>query len=305
MTQSMQALGGQLPRMALANAKAAAEDGDLRQAVEWLEMLAKEHRPRDLEADIHYRLSKKCAQAGKWDEAELHLRRAFEAKADPLLEKRLGLMRRRQPAMDERSWHSMNESIDPALRMDPAVLQPEVAGVWACGSYHPRGRGRALPWSRMLPLAKNPPIDDEERGAIMRLTTGYFCRFIASQTPLLGLVDVVVSIPANPGRYALRMMSLPDELARSTEHQLALPFLMQALVSGRTDIELRGLSWAQRRNAVRDSMQVEQLGLGAGRKILVVDDISTSGATLKEAARILLQGGAEAVYGAVLSHTEG
>ena len=157
----------------------------------------------------------------------------------------------------------------------------------------------------MLPLAKNPPVDEEERRPILSLTTGYFCRFIASETPLLELVDVVVSIPANPERYSLRMMSLPDELARSAEHHLALPFLMQGLVSGKPDIELRGLSWADRRNAVRDSMKVGQLGLGAKRTVLVVDDISTSGATLREAARILLKGGAKAVYGAVLSHTEG
>jgi predicted amidophosphoribosyltransferase len=41
----------------------------------------------------------------------------------------------------------------------------------------------------------------------------------------------------------------------------------------------------------------------AGRRILIVDDVVTSGATLREAARVLLAGGAEVVGAAVAAST--
>ena len=72
--QSLQSLGDQIPRMALANAEAALKAGQFSQALEWLELLAKDMRPKEFETDLHYRLSKQAAQASNWDLAELHLR---------------------------------------------------------------------------------------------------------------------------------------------------------------------------------------------------------------------------------------
>jgi predicted amidophosphoribosyltransferase len=40
-----------------------------------------------------------------------------------------------------------------------------------------------------------------------------------------------------------------------------------------------------------------------GRHVLLVDDVTTTGTTIRLAAEALLRAGAEAVYGAVLAHT--
>jgi hypothetical protein len=292
--------------MAVANAKAAVRDGELNRALEWLQLLKPEQRPKPLEAEIHYSLAKEAAREGSWGQVEVHLQQAVEAKPSALFEKRLALVRHRHSGIADHSWQSMRASIDAARRLPSDILQPELVGVWACGAYHSRGHGRSLPWSRMLPLAKSPPVDDEEeRMAIVNLATGYFCRYLATETPLLSGVDVVVSIPANADRFSLRMMSLPDELARAAENCLGLPFLPQVLTSEKTDLELRGLSWHERREAIRGAMRVGPLGIAAKRSVLVVDDVLTSGATLRESARILVKAGVGEVYGAVLSHTEG
>jgi predicted amidophosphoribosyltransferase len=42
----------------------------------------------------------------------------------------------------------------------------------------------------------------------------------------------------------------------------------------------------------------------AGHRILLIDDVVTTGATLREAARVLREGGAEVVGAAVVASTE-
>lgn len=65
------------------------------------------------------------------------------------------------------------------------------------------------------------------------------------------------------------------------------------------------LSWAERRVAVRRTLVTGDCSMVPGRVVLVVDDISTSGATLRRAGQVLLQAGASKVYAICLAHTEG
>jgi predicted amidophosphoribosyltransferase len=52
-------------------------------------------------------------------------------------------------------------------------------------------------------------------------------------------------------------------------------------------------------------MSVRELDSNVHQCILVVDDVITSGSTLREAARVLRKAGVTQVFGAALSHTEG
>ncbi len=139
---------------------------------------------------------------------------------------------------------------------------------------------------------------------ILEVACGFMCRVVLSETSVLRWADVVVAIPPDPGRYAIRNMSLPDRLAAAIERQLGLPWPMEALVKTK-EIELRGLSWAERRRAVEGSMAARDVTLLKNRCVLLVDDVTTSGATLCEAARVLRQAGASDVHGVTLCHTEG
>ena len=52
-------------------------------------------------------------------------------------------------------------------------------------------------------------------------------------------------------------------------------------------------------------MSVGDLGIADGRRVLIVDDVITSGATLSEAARIIREAGTSDVFAMTLCHTEG
>ena len=60
---------------------------------------------------------------------------------------------------------------------------------------------------------------------------------------------------------------------------------------------------AARRNNVRDAYRVPEPELVEGKRILLIDDIITTGSTLDEASRTLLEAGAREVIAAALAET--
>ena len=297
-------VGGGLTELAIAKVGAALRNDDLDGALSWLEAVPNQERPKALEAEIPYSTAKLAASKGEWGRCEREMEAVLRLDPAPFYELRLALVRQRGTLLDDSMWRTMREKVDPARRLPSDHLVPAVSSVWACGAYHSRGHGRGPPWSRLLREAKNPPRDEEERRVILKVTCGYLCRYILDATVVLQHADIVVAIPPDPERYVQRGMSLPDQLAVAVERQLALVRPMEALVTTKS-VELRGLSWAERRRAVQGSMVPRDGKLVTDRCVLLVDDVTTSGATLSEAAKLLRAAGARDVHAVTLCHTEG
>ena len=294
-----------LERYALKEARRSFDAGEYEESLDWLSKVPPDLRPSDITAGAEAFLAKQAIAQGQWGFAEGHLKKALAIRRDPLLEQRLHFARHAVDLLDDTEWTFLRSKVDRAERLPPTTLAPEITETYTCGTYH-AWHDRWVPWSRFLRIAKEAPPDTEEGAAALRLAGEFLCRVVFEETPLLQKVDVVVSVPANPARYARRMVSLPDQLARALKSHFALPFLFDALVSAAPDdLEMRRLSWRERQEAVRGSLRAGALGVGKGRSVLVVDDITTSGATLREAARVLRDAGAGDVYGITLSHTEG
>ena len=295
---------GDLSGLALASAERALKSRDPIGALEWLDGVPQAIRPPELEAEAAYRAAKLKAAEQRWGIAEDLLRRSEAALSSPLTQQRLGLIRRRSDVMGDRKWDLLQSKIDPAVRLEPHAFQPDVQSAYCCGAYYSRGGRSGAPWTHFLRMAKSPPQDDGERQAISSIATRYIARFLVERTDLMSDVDVVVSVPANVGRYVDRGWSFPDELARGLEACLGLPFIFDGLhMQG--DVELKGLRRWERRQAIRGAIRAGDLGPGNGRHVLVIDDVITSGATMREAARVLTAAGAATVSGLAMSHTEG
>jgi adenine/guanine phosphoribosyltransferase-like PRPP-binding protein len=287
-------------------AEAAWDAGDASAAAEWLDGVPADLRPAHLTGPVQYQLARDAAQAGEWSSFIRRLETANRAAPSPLFQRRLGLARRRRPLMDNRYWLPLLSKRDPAVRLTTDSLAPDVSGVWSCGAYHAWGSARAMPWSVLLRLAKGTgSASSEEIQAAVNLACGFLARYLVEETGALLKTDVVAAVPANPSRFVGRGFSLPDALCRAAEEQLALPFEFAALRWGGRDTELRGLTRQQRREAVVGTIRRGDLGLGEGRSVLLVDDVMTSGATLREGARILREMGAQDIYAITMSHTEG
>ena len=102
--------------------------------------------------------------------------------------------------------------------------------------------------------------------------------------------DVVVPVPLHPWRHAVRGFNQAAELARP----LPLPGV-RALRRVRYTAPQADLPAEQRHANIRGAFQVRRSADVAGACIVLIDDVSTTGATLEACARALLEGGAREV----------
>ncbi len=79
-----------------------------------------------------------------------------------------------------------------------------------------------------------------------------------------------------------------------------LPYQPAALKKVRDTPTQVGLTVPERRENVRDAFQAARR-LVAGKQVLVIDDVMTSGATMDACAQALLDQGARLVYGLTLT----
>ncbi|MCY0092452.1 ComF family protein [Hoeflea ulvae] len=109
--------------------------------------------------------------------------------------------------------------------------------------------------------------------------------------------DVIVAVPLHRGRLFSRRYNQSAELARMLARLTGKPFLPGAMRRIRATRQQVGLGLRARQDNVRGAFLAvpEQAHRINGLKVLLVDDVLTTGATLEAATRALLRGGASRV----------
>lgn len=118
----------------------------------------------------------------------------------------------------------------------------------------------------------------------------------------LGAVDRVVPVPLHPRRLSGRGMNPACELARAAARHLGCPLEPVALERRRDTPSQTGLSRRARRANVRGAFRARK---PVPARILLVDDVVTTGATLDAAAAALRAAGARALAAACAARTPG
>jgi ComF family protein len=121
-------------------------------------------------------------------------------------------------------------------------------------------------------------------------------RLMRSQPDVLTLldgVDAVVPVPLHPSRQRRRGFNQAEALARALNLSAPVVRALRRTKATRPQTELPA---AQRHRNVRDAFRLAR-SVHLGPCVLLVDDVSTTGATLEACARVLKEAGVREVRG--------
>lgn len=114
-------------------------------------------------------------------------------------------------------------------------------------------------------------------------------------------VDVVLPAPMHWWRRLVRGTNSPDIVAAAAARVARAPLAMSALVRRRLTRPQSSIPPGQRAENIRGAFRIRR-GCDFNRlRVLVVDDILTTGATCNELAKVLKRAGAAAVFAVVVA----
>ncbi|TAG46958.1 MAG: ComF family protein [Betaproteobacteria bacterium] len=115
-------------------------------------------------------------------------------------------------------------------------------------------------------------------------------------------VDVVIAVPASPERLQERGYNQAELIARQISKRLCIPLDRESLVRIRDTETQYQRNWIERRANVRGAFAATRSL--AGQRVLLVDDVLTTGATLNELSRTAQLAGALSVDAFVLARAQ-
>lgn len=182
----------------------------------------------------------------------------------------------------------------PKGRCPRCGLSMPAEGVFTCG----RCLQDPPPWEQFVGVG---PYEQQLRELLIR------AKFHADTAALHGLgvlmalavqqelsgIEVIVPMPLHPARLRERGFNQCVELSRPISRVLGVPVRNDFLVRQRDTPHQRGLSAQERRRNLRGAFVVpDRIVSRAGTRVLLVDDVMTTGTTLRLATKVLVEAGA-------------
>jgi len=131
--------------------------------------------------------------------------------------------------------------------------------------------------------------------------------WMAERWPLLApegwAADVVVPVPLHPARERRRGYNQSALLAHELAGRLGLPVTTGVLERARATRPQVGLSPREREANVRDAFACQANSFG-GKRVLLIDDVCTTGSTLTAACHALRVAGASSVWAYCLARAK-
>jgi len=202
----------------------------------------------------------------------------------------------------------VNQFAQPRLRCHTCALPlaaSMVNGVTQCGACvrHPPPLDRCLaavsyeyPWADLIVQYKFGAQTGWSNTFALLLRSSPWVE------PALDYADIVIPIPLTPARLGVRGFNQAQELARALAPAKTRARLLLRIQDGPAQ---SSLPRDQRLRNVKDAFAVDPLLAGQvrGKRVVLIDDVMTSGASLHAAATALRAAGATHITGIVMART--
>ncbi|HOP75593.1 MAG TPA: ComF family protein [Bacillota bacterium] len=110
--------------------------------------------------------------------------------------------------------------------------------------------------------------------------------------PKYGKFDLIIPVPIHPQKMAKRGYNQAELLAIPLQKHLGIPIKNDIIIRCRFTETQNALDRESRFSNVKEAFQAVQAGALTGKRVLLIDDIMTTGATASEVSRTLLRAGA-------------
>lgn len=114
--------------------------------------------------------------------------------------------------------------------------------------------------------------------------------------------DAVIPVPLHKNRLRQREFNQSALLAGHIGEKTGISVILNCLVKVEDTMPQVGLSSHARRKNIRRAFQVKNIKQIEGKNIVLMDDVVTTGATVRECSRVLKEAGAENIYVITLAH---
>lgn len=117
-------------------------------------------------------------------------------------------------------------------------------------------------------------------------------------------IDVVAYIPIHRRKEALRGYNQAELLADFISQNINKPLLQKNLVKVKWTNDQSHSNRIDRISNLKDSFHIKDSSIIQGKRILLVDDVITTGSTMEECSKILIKNGAIEIIGLALTSSK-
>jgi competence protein ComFC len=124
---------------------------------------------------------------------------------------------------------------------------------------------------------------------------GHMMTKVVKEEPAFWPIDVIVPVPISRGSKRQRGFNQSELLARQLSKELKIPMRPHAMYRIKETPAQKELTREEREKNLLCAFEIRNSRLVYGKKVLLVDDVYTTGSTGRECTRVLLGAGAEKV----------
>ncbi len=117
--------------------------------------------------------------------------------------------------------------------------------------------------------------------------------------------DAIIPVPLYKKRLRQREFNQSALFAKHLACSIGKPLILNCLIKTRDTMPQVGLSAKERGKNIRKTFEIRNKELIGGKNIMLVDDVYTTGATVRECSKVLKKAGAKDIYVITLAHSRG